>query len=411
MDQQIFEKISKRIEDDREEMVVMQKHLISIKAISPVNGGQGEYAKSRYLEPILKSIFDKVEELPVPFKGAEKNIRPNFIAILNGKDKSRTMWIMAHMDVVPEGDIKLWDSDPFTAVVKDGRIYGRGSEDNNQAIVSGISVAKAFKEEKITPPINIGLLLVSDEENGSDFGVKHIIKNHRDFLGKDDLIIVPDSGEAKGETIEVAEKSTLWLKVITHGKQSHGANPHLGINAHRAAANFIVKFEEFYKRYPKADPIFDPPTSTFEPTKKENNVSNVNTIPGEDVVYFDCRLLPELSPDKFIEEAKAMAKEVGDKFGAKINIEIDHLQKAAAPTPSDCELVLAAKKAIQDVNGVPAKVIGIGGNTVAQQFRELGLNAIVCSKMADVCHQPNEYCIIDNMVSDTKVWAHIALQY
>jgi len=411
MDRTTFDRIAKRIEDSRDDMIVMQKHMVGIKAISPVSGGKGEYAKAKYIEPFLRTIYDDVQEFHVPFKGAEKNIRPNYAAVLYGRDKSKTMWIMGHMDVVPEGDIKLWDTDPFTATLKDGRIYGRGTEDNNQAIVSGIHVAKAFKEEKITPPINIGILLVSDEENGSDFGVKHIIKNNPDFLKKDDLVIVPDGGDPKGETIEVSEKSVVWVKATTKGKQAHGSKPDHGINAHKVAAYLIMAFEEFYKKYNKKDPIFDPPISTFEPTKKESNVPNINTIPGEDVVYFDCRLLPDVDPDKFLEEVKKTAKSVGDKFGAEIIIELEQFQKASKPTSPDCHLVKSAAKAIEEINNVKSKIVGIGGNTVAQQFRELGVPVIVCSKLDDLCHQPNEYCSVDNMVADTKVWAHIVLQH
>lgn len=411
MDAQLFTKVSKRIERYKNEMVAMQKHLVPIKAISPASGGKGEWAKAKFLEPIIHSIYDEVKEFHTPYKGADGGVRPNYMAVLKGTDSTRTMWIMAHIDIVHEGDIKLWNTDPFTAVVKNGNIYGRGTEDNHQAIVSGIFVAKAFKEESITPPINIGLLLVSDEENGSDNGVKYMIQHNKNLMGKNDLIIVPDAGDPKGETIEVAEKSTLWIKVTTKGKQSHGSKPDVGINAHRVAANFIIKADEFYQKYNKRDKLFDPPYSTFEPTKKESNVPNVNTIPGEDIMYFDCRLLPDLEPEVIIGEFKALAIEIGKKFGAQILIDVFHMQKAAPPTSPDCDFSKAAARAMKEVNKVDARPIGIGGNTVAQQFRELGLPVVVCSKVDGLCHQPNEYCTISNMVADTKVWAHIALQY
>ena len=102
----------------------------------------------------------------------------------------------------------------------------------------------------------------------------------------------------------MAEKSILWIKCETQGKQTHGSTPEKGKNAHKAAAHFIVKMNELYKVYDKNDPLYDPPISTFEPTKKENNVDNINTIPGSDTVYFDCRILPDYS----IEEIKGTVR-------------------------------------------------------------------------------------------------------
>lgn len=411
MDAQVFEKISKRIDGYRDEMIDMQKNLIPLKAISPKNGGKGEFAKAKYLEPIIKGIFDSVAECNAPDKDAEGGIRPNYIAVMKGKNTKKTLWFMAHMDVVPEGETKLWNTDPFIATVKDGKIYGRGSEDNNQAIVSSIFAIKALKDEKIVPPINVGLLLVADEEMGSDLGAKYLLEKQRNIFGSDDMVIVPDSGDKEGITLEVAEKATVWLKITTKGKQSHAANPHQGVNAHRVAANFIVKMDQFYKKYSKKDPVFNPPSSTFEPTKKENNVQNVNTLPGEDVVYFDCRLLPEIDCEKFIGEVRQLANEVGKEFNATISVEINHLQKAAPPTKVDCELVKVMEKAVLAIHAKKGKPIGIGGNTVAQQFREIGLPVVSCSILDDTLHQPNEYCLIDNMVKDSKVWGYAILQY
>jgi len=94
------------------------------------------------------------------------------------------------------------------------------------------------------------------------------------------MFFVPDSGCEDGSLIEVAEKSILWMKVITHGKQCHASRPSLGINAFKAASDLVTRYQKLYKKFPKKDRLYEPPISTFEPTKKENNVPNVNTLPG-----------------------------------------------------------------------------------------------------------------------------------
>ena len=154
-------------------------------------------------------------------------------------------------------------------------------------------MARAFIETGIQPAINIGLVFIADEETGNEYGLTYLVKNHVDLFKKDDLILIPDAGEPDGSMIEVAEKSIYWLRFKTIGKQVHASVPALGVNAFRAASNLIVKLQELYGIYDIENDFFAPSRSTFEPTKKEANVPNINTIPGDDVFYLDCRILPE----------------------------------------------------------------------------------------------------------------------
>lgn len=406
----MYQQLAKRIDSYKDEMIEMQKKLISIVAIAPSSGGKGEYQKGRYLEAHMEELFDEIKCCHAKDPTAEGGIRPNYAAIMKGKDRSRTIWFMGHMDVVPEGDIKLWNTPPFEAVVKDGNIYGRGSEDNNQAIVSSFFAIKAMKDEGIEPPCNLGLLLVSDEETGNDLGVIHVLQNHKDYFGKNDSMIVPDYGDKEGLGVEVAEKSVMWVRITTHGKQSHGAFPARGLNAHVVGAHIIVKLRELYNRFDAKDPLFEPqPQSTFEATQKLANVPNTNTIPAEDIVHFDCRLLPNLAIDDAMKVIREMANEVAAKFGATVDVEAFHTAQAAKPTPLDAPIVKAVLEAAKHVYDVDARPIGIGGNTVGQNFRQEGFPCAIYSKLAMTLHGPNEYCVIDNMIGDTKVWARTIL--
>ncbi|MCP2521064.1 M20 family metallo-hydrolase, partial [SCandidatus Aminicenantes bacterium Aminicenantia_JdfR_composite] len=261
----------------------------------------------------------------------------------------------------------------------------------------------------IKPNYDIGLAIVADEETGSGKGIEYVLKNTNVFR-KQDIIIVPDAGNEEGTMIEVAEKGLLWLKFHTIGKQSHGSMPHKGINSFKAASYLITELDKLYQIFSHKDPLFDPPYSTFEPTKKEPNVPNVNTIPGDDVFYLDCRVMPEYSFEEVEAKIDEMIRKIEEKF--KVKIEKDYAQKApAAPsTPVDSEVVQKLKKAIKAVYNKEAKPMGIGGGTVAAFFRREGFHAAVWAKMDETAHQPNEYCIIDNMVDDAKVYAHIFLQ-
>jgi len=274
-----LEKVIHRINKYRNEMVDMQIKLCSIPAIAPVNGGDGEAKKAEAILEILKEMeLDSIKVIKAPDIDAPSGYRPNIIAFHKGESCAKTIWILTHIDVVPPGEPALWKGNPFKAYVESGKIYGRGVEDNQQDMLASIYAVKAFQKENIKPKFDVGLLFVSDEETGNKKGIGYLMKNSNPFR-KQDLIIVPGFGNKNGTMIEIAEKSIYWLKVKTIGKQTQGSTPEKGINSLKAAAFLITELTQLYKIFPEKDSIFSPPTSTFEPTKKEANVPNINTIP------------------------------------------------------------------------------------------------------------------------------------
>lgn len=405
-----FDRVTKRIDSYRDEMVDMQIRLCSIPAISPSSGGEGEAKKAEVLLDFLKGIgLTDIKVIKAPDMDAPSGYRPNILAIKAGKNSSRTVWVMTHMDVVPPGELALWRGDPFKAWVEEGKIYGRGTEDNQQDMVASLYALRAFIEEAIKPQYNVGIALVADEETGSGKGIDYVLKHSNPFRSQD-LIIVPDAGNEDGTMIVVAEKSILWIKFKTLGKQAHGSTPEKGINSFKAASFLVTELNKLYQLFPEKDPIFSPPISTFEPTKKEANVPNINTIPGEDIFYMDSRILPQYRIEEVEAKIQEMMGKIEKEFHVKITMEEAQKAPAAPPTPAEAPVVHALKKAIKAVYNKEGKAVGIGGGTVAALFRRANFDAACWAKMDETAHMPNEYCIIDNMMGDAKVFAHVFLQ-
>lgn len=406
MSKDVFQKI----EGFEAYAVELQRGLVSIPAINIASGGTGEFDKVVWLEKEIRKMgFDEVRRIDAPHKGAKGGVSPNLIARYKGTSSDRTLWIMSHTDVVPPGDLSAWKTDPFKLVVKGRKLIGRGVEDNHQGLVSSILAMRAIMETGWRPPFDLALLFAADEETGSEFGACYLAKHHRKLFGKNDMFIVPDGGLPDATMVEVAEKSIWWLKIKTVGKQCHASTPQKGINSFRAASELVVKLKSLYRKFPKKDKLFDPPISTFEPTKKEPNLPNINTIPGEDVFYLDSRVLPCYPLDKVKGEIARLAKEVEKAY--KVTISFEDIQKgAAAPATSPKHpLVEAVVRAVKEIHGVKAKPMGIGGGTVAAIFRHLNLPAVVYSKLDEIAHQPNEYCYLDNLIGDAKVFVKAAM--
>jgi succinyl-diaminopimelate desuccinylase len=401
----IKNELLKKIDSYKDYSVYLQRELTKRPAISPLSGGEGEYEKALWLESELKKMkFDSIEWINAQDKKAKNSIRPNIVARYKGNKSNKTIWFMSHLDIVPPGEMKLWKTDPYELQVEGDKLIGRGVEDNQQAIVSSILVVKAMMDMNYRPDFDIALLFCADEETGSGFGADFIVEKRPDIFGKNDMFFVPDSGVEDGSAIEIAEKSILWMKVITKGKQCHASRPQLGINAFKAASELVVKLDKLYDIFNYKDNLYDPPISTFEPTKKENNVPNVNTLPGEDVFYIDSRVMPVYKLSEIKDKIREFADEVEEKHKVKISFEILQEAQAATPTDKNSPIVIALQTAIKEILKIEPKVYGIGGGTVAAFFRRLNLPVVVYSKLNESAHQPNEYCLLSNILSDSKVF-------
>lgn len=411
MDDLIFERICRKIDSYREEMIDLQKALTAVPAVGPINGGDGEMMKARLLKQRLLTMgFTDFAHFDAPDSRVSAGFRPNFFTRILGHNPSRTTWIITHLDIVPPGEKNLWSADPYTAYVKNDCIFGRGTEDNQQDMVASIFAAKAFIDEKITPSSSIGLFFVADEETSGGKGLYHVLDLPEKIFNSNDLIVVPDSGNPDGTLIEIAEKSILWLGFKTTGKQCHGSKPQLGNNAFSAASYLVTRLTRLRKIFNAVDPLFEPPISTFEPTKKEANVENINTIPGEDVFYMDCRVLPRYQLPDVLTEIKKITKKVEKKFNVKIDISEQQYVQSTTPTSADAPIVKALQQAVKRVYGLDAYPGGVGAGTVAAYLRKKNYPVAVWSKSNMMAHQPDEYCPIINMLGDAKVFAHLFLQ-
>lgn len=397
------------IDNSTDGIIELETLLTSIPALAPESGGQGELDKAIALEEWLRrqGITDLVR-YDAPDTRVSSGIRPNIIATIPGKTDVSRVWIMTHLDVVPEGERALWKSDPWKVVVQGGSVIGRGVEDNQQGLVSSVFAALAFVRQGIVPEKTIKLLFVADEEVGSKYGIQYLVAEH-DLFRKEDLIIIPDGGNADGSEIEVAEKNILWLKISTKGKQTHAAMPDKGANAFLAASDLAVRIHRLeFTSFTARNSLFEPDRSTVNPTKKEPNVPNVNTIPGDDVFYVDMRILPQYPVAMALEEVRKLAAAVEAEYRVKVEVSVVQSNESRA-TAADAPVVRTLAAVVREVYGVDAKPIGIGGGTVGAYLRKAGFDCVVWARMNETAHQPNESAELANIKGDAKVFARLAL--
>ena len=412
--------------DNAEALAVeLETGLCRYPAIAPESGGDGEYDKALWLEGWLKDKGFSCERIDIKDERAKGGIRPNLVVDVNaacvpagtsgatgndGTNDEPCLWIMSHLDVVPPGEISLWESDPWTVIRKDDgplgpRLIGRGVEDNQQGLTASLIAAAAFKETRLDPGLPVKLLFCADEECGSVYGMAALLRERPDLFGKNDLALIPDGGDDRGETIVIAEKNLLWLEFATRGKQAHGSRPDQGANAHLAGAELAVRLHtELHDAFNERDALFTPDHSTFQPTKKTSNVPNINTIPGEDYFCMDMRILPGYPVQMVLSAINRIKTEIETKHKVTISYSVAQRSESRS-TPADSPLVAMLSAAVKTVYGIKTRPIGIGGGTVGAFLRNMGIHCVVWSRTSDSAHQPNEYVLIANILGDAKVMA------
>jgi len=398
-----FSRINELLDSYKQEMIETMRQMISIKAISPKSGGSGEAVRAQFLEKLLNSWGFPTKRYD--YNDDTGTVRPNIITAM-GNSKS-TIWFVAHMDTVSEGDPKLWKSDPFTLKVDGDILYGRGVNDDGHGLIASMYAMRALKDSGAAVKYNFGLALVADEEIGSRYGMSKLVDE--DIFKKGDMFIVPDWGSKDGSLIEIGEKGLLWLKVTVIGKQVHASTPDLGKNAFRYSMRFLAQVDSMlHSKYTARNNVFNPDVSTFEMTKHEKNVDSVNIIPGVDVFYIDCRILPDYNMSEVVSSVKQIASSAEFKE-VKIEVEEANRQDPAPITDPNSDIVRLLDSSVTELRKVKTRKLGIGGATCAEFARKKGFQAAVWGTQADVAHQPNEYSDINEIIADAKVFAHMLI--
>ena len=386
---------------DKKYFVDLYSKMIEINSVNPSGGGKGEEKRAEFLKKEIlgwsKEI--KLEEYVAVSDGIK---RPNLLFLLD-KGKEKTVWFVAHMDTVAEGDLTLWKYPPFKATIEGDKIYGRGTCDNGQGGISSLFALRYFLENPNELQNNIGVIMVSDEEAGSKYGIDYVLKN-RNFT-KDDKFIVPDFGTPTGDSVEVAEKGMMWLKITVVGQQCHASTPDAGKNAHRLARELEMRIDRnLHSKFNATDNEFTVPVSTFEPTKVEPGTTSINIIPGKESFYFDMRILPKYTVDEVFTEVKRIADQFSKETGVGVLLEPVNKANPSSNTPEGREFVQKFIESVKKLRGIDVKRVGIGGGTCGAFFRNKGLDTIVWGTLDETEHMPNEYAKLSNVFGDAEVF-------
>jgi len=323
--------------------------------------------------------------------------RPNLVSRLPGGD-APTLLLQGHVDVVTTA-LQDWTQPPFSGVLEDGYVWGRGALDMKAGVAMMVHAFLRAKREDVQLPGDLMLVVLSDEEAGGNVGARYLVQEHPELFEGVRYAL----GEFGGFTlhlggkrfypIQVAEKQICWLKATVRGPGGHGAMVHRGGTVARLG-RFLSDLDR--KRMPvhvtpivretveaiaaelprhqaaimrsllkprltdAALRLLGARAAQFEPMLR-NTVNativrggaKINVVPSEIELELDGRALPGFSPEQLIAELHELA---GD------DIEVELVRHDPGPPAPDLGLFETLAGVIRELDpeGIPVPLLQIG---------------------------------------------------
>lgn len=393
----------------------------------------------------LKAIFDR--------EGIEARIiesapgRGNIYARLKGDGSKKAVILLNHLDVVP-ADKRYWTQDPFSGVIKDGYIWGRGAIDTKGMAVTELMTMLALKRQGVPLKGDVIFLGTADEEAGGAMGAGFITREHFDLFDGAGVVlneggfIYEKDGKVQYYGVVPSEKAPFWLKLTATGTPGHGSVPlpDSAVNRLIGALHRIIAYQAPLQVLPEVQKFyadiaqFAPPSQqerlkdlkkslqdpAFAAEFTKNPVANArvrntisvtvlqgsnktNVIPPQASAELDVRLLPGAHPEAFLQEF--------NKVIADENIKVEPLLSFAtgsSPTDSDLYRVVSEVAKIRDPGSVVTTPLPTGF-TDCHFFRD---KAIPCYdfwpfKLSDkdlaLIHGNDERISVENVKFGTRL--------
>ncbi|MDO9465015.1 MAG: M20 family metallopeptidase [bacterium] len=289
------------------EIIKLLSDIVSIRSDNP-NREEADKRKTEnnianYITAYLKDLHMKVEKIYV------RDGRPNVIGYLKGGNSTKRLMLQAHMDTVGIDELSI---EPFNPIIKNGRMYGRGTCDTKGSIAAMLSALKLLEINKIKPDTDIYFVATMGEETGCE-GSTHLMKTGF----RVDAGIV---GEPTNLDVIFCHKGSLWFKLMVKGKSAHSSTPEKGENA-IYKMNRVIQFIENEltdKLNRKKDSVLG---STTINVGKIRGGEKVNIVPGTCRIEIDIRTLPSDDQPKILKDIKENIKKLKYK-AQRLKVEI-----------------------------------------------------------------------------------------
>lgn len=402
----VLEGILKYIDSNKQELVEFTKELVSVPTVNPPGDNY---------ENVVSLIENKCKEINLETKRflvPKKELR--ILGVVGGSPRinllaqwhtssEKTLHINGHYDVVPA--TSNWHTPAFKPTIKNGRLYGRGTEDMKGDIACMLFAVEAIKKSGLIPCVNVQMSFTPDEETGGGSGLGYLVRRG---LIKADFALGEGYG---GDFVSIGNKGILWMEIEVLGKSSHASRPYKGINAFDKMVSLSYQFNRLKKKVEARHTRYYTKYSidsfaTFVMGGLSHGGNKTNTVPDKTVFSIDRRILPEETLCaarreilKVIRQAKLKDKNL------RLKLKVTAQEEPAISTQGSL-ISKAASVAIKEVTGKKAHFAIMPGGTDLRYFIWRGIPSIGYSVLGgERWHGDDEFVYIDSLINTAKIYA------
>lgn len=301
-----------------------------------------------------------------------------------GKPGKNGLVFIGHTDTVPAAD--GWKTEPFVLTQMGNDFFGLGASDMKGGIAAMLAAVSEVDLQKLHKGLE--LIFTYDEENNLA-GIKNVLSRHKVLA---DCIVI---GEPTSLEPVVATKGALALKIKFIGKDAHGSNPEVGVNAIEMASGFIVEMKKYFKNIAKEhNDIFDNPRSTLNIAQIAGGDA-MNKVPSLCTLGFEMRLIDNRQREKIMRTVADIIKKNG--FKAKVEIDIS-LPVAQC---SDRKFIAAVEAVTKK------KAVGVSYATEGSLLPSANNFVILGPGSIKVAHRADEFVSKSSLNKAVKVYGEL----
>lgn len=400
------------IEAGRENAITLLRDMIAIPSVTGDEGRVQDFLKGVLTEMGLdvdmwETDWDALKKHPA-YRPVDRGYagRPNIVAKLRGAGGGKSLLLNGHTDVIPVGAAEGWDESPWSASIRNGRIYGRGAADMKSGVASHIMAVKALREAGVRLKGDVLINIVIDEEVSGHGTLDTVIRGY----GADAGI----SGETSDLAIQPACIGRIWFEIEILGKPAGIQKRYEGVSGISLGNKIVEAVQELEDRrvatvkhslYPNALDSLPCMVGSFSagnyPSAFPTNCllkGSIATVPGEDHEAVKQSLVERVSVaaanDPWMREHPPRVRFVG--YDAE-----------ASEIPYDHAIVRTLQRNFREIMGREPELSGRQG---AADTRFLNLYAntptvIFGPGSTAIMHADNEYVSIDDYLASIKVLA------
>jgi acetylornithine deacetylase len=383
---------------DRDFLFQTLADLIRINSVNPtlVPGGAGESEISDYVAGVLNGIGLTVRKLE-PEPG-----RISVLGTLAGSGGGRSLMLNAHYDTV---GIEGMD-DPFSAAVRDGKMFGRGSFDMKGSLAAQIAAVKALRDAGIRPRGDVVIAAVADEEYGS-LGTMSVIDAIKTAATKLDAAVVT---EPTAVQICLAHKGYLWIEVETKGRAAHGSRFKEGVDANIRMGRFLSQLDKLEQdlRARKPHPLVGPPSLHAAMLHGGDGLS---TYAASCKLQIERRTVPGETEKQAVGEIQAIVNSLHSAdptFQAEVR---PFFVRDPFEVPRDAEIVKTLARASTAVLGREPNYMGDTPWMDAALLQAAGVETVVMGPGGGGAHAAVEWVEMESVAQMAAILAQTAIEY